>query len=748
MPDYPHPSQLAARVKWFHRETIDSFAHRLLRAAVIEPSAVDAYLRHQLKAHPEEGARTHLYESLIEGYGGREQGQAAALRTRAQPVRGAPYPARFACKLCTQGESIPQYSHDLENVCFRHRGQMVWHGPGTSAETQIVAPFDPVVRQAELAYRRHSRSGRFNPELTLGTWMAVRDDYSLWGGTHATPRLDKFMRPSNSSWEREGRLALLPETVAVAESLTDARNLSRWLNPGAPPLELRRSIREVLDRRHGLKHHDVLVERMVLILQPLRARAAHWNSSETWRTPSWPWEPTLDHIDSSAWTEAVTTGQQTALARVTSQGADWIAADMDELLQEWDWEKNVEVPTWTTLTGGVAGALSKRFHFRCRLAHGWTATIAARNRSGSGCPTCTGKVVLIGFNDLASQRPDLAAEWNEAPGANSLGPTEVTVASGKYVSWRCSQEHTWETTVANRSTRGSGCPVCAGQRVVQGLNDLQTLYPELALEWNTALGANDCRPGDIAAGSSRKVSWQCPRHHEYRASVVSRTSRGRGCPVCAGRSVRMGENDLATTHPGIASEWDTPATTRAATEVTAGSSYRASWRCSLGHKWQATVSNRAIGGKGCPVCAGRTLRRGFNDLASKHPHIAAQWDEMGNSCSPSEVTSGSGRRVRWVCSLGHHWVASIASRTRGAGCPICAGQVVQAGYNDLVTTDPALATEWNYAPGANSKSPTEVTRGSGYRTSWRCENGHTWSTTVNNRTRKPGSGCRRCKTNP
>ncbi|UQT48905.1 zinc-ribbon domain-containing protein [Flavonifractor plautii] len=40
-------------------------------------------------------------------------------------------------------------------------------------------------------------------------------------------------------------------------------------------------------------------------------------------------------------------------------------------------------------------------------------------------------------------------------------------------------------------------------------------------------------PGDLTAGTRRKVWWRCDKGHEWQASVLSRTSLGNGCPVCA-----------------------------------------------------------------------------------------------------------------------------------------------------------------------------------------------------------------------
>ena len=79
----------------------------------------------------------------------------------------------------------------------------------------------------------------------------------------------------------------------------------------------------------------------------------------------------------------------------------------------------------------------------------------------AGCPYCTGKKVLAGFNDLGTLRPELAEQWH--PGLNTLGPEDVTLGSNKKAWWRCKAGHVWQAAIYSRTRRkGTGCPVCAG----------------------------------------------------------------------------------------------------------------------------------------------------------------------------------------------------------------------------------------------------------------------------------------------
>lgn len=111
-----------------------------------------------------------------------------------------------------------------------------------------------------------------------------------------------------------------------------------------------------------------------------------------------------------------------------------------------------------------------------------------------------------------------------------------------------------------------------------------------------------------------------------------------------------------------------------------GSHQKVWWRCTLGHEWQAIVAARAVENSGCPYCTGRRVLAGFNDLATLHPKIAAQWDSTLNSgLTPEMVTPGSHKRVWWKCAEGHVWKTAIYSRTgkQKCGCPVSAGKATR-----------------------------------------------------------------------
>lgn len=113
----------------------------------------------------------------------------------------------------------------------------------------------------------------------------------------------------------------------------------------------------------------------------------------------------------------------------------------------------------------------------------------------TGCPVCAGKTVVPGINDLASQCPKAAAMWSSK---NRLSASEVATQSGKKAFFKChncGQEfeariHHVVDAVDNGHT---GCPVCAGRKVVPGINDLASQYPEVATMWSSKKAFFKCR---------------------------------------------------------------------------------------------------------------------------------------------------------------------------------------------------------------------------------------------------------------
>lgn len=192
----------------------------------------------------------------------------------------------------------------------------------------------------------------------------------------------------------------------------------------------------------------------------------------------------------------------------------------------------------------------------------------------------------------------LLMEWDYTK--NEKGPNEYGRSSGKEVFWICKKEHSWTARISDRM-RGNGCPYCAGKRPIIGVNDLETVNPVLAGEWNYS--RNSKAPFEFLPNSGKKVWWICAKGHEWEATIDSR-SRGNGCRFCAGQAVITGENDLKSRYPRLAEEWDYELNyPLLPTQIMPGSGKKIWWKCKYGHSWNISVNSRTSQYSNCPVCS-------------------------------------------------------------------------------------------------------------------------------------------------
>lgn len=339
-------------------------------------------------------------------------------------------------------------------------------------------------------------------------------------------------------------------------------------------------------------------------------------------------------------------------------------------------------------------------------------------------------------------RPELLSQWDDQRNG-ALTPQTVSYGSRVQVWWHCDKGHQWQSAVFSRTGSHSRCPYCAGVRAWPGETDLASRHPELARQWSPK--NQGLTPNEVLPGSHKMVWWRCEKGHQWQAMVKSRVA-GAGCPVCANKKVRAGYNDLTVTHPGLAAQWHpTKNGMLLPSQVVAGTHTKVWWRCEKGHIWQAAVTSRANSGSDCPVCAGKRIIPGENDLASQFPAVAAQWhSEKNESLTPTAVSPYSNRRVWWTCSLGHVWRAAIAARTmRGSDCPYCTGTRALPGFNDLATLEPKLAEQW-YQPLNGKLTPSMVTLGSNKKVWWQCAEGHVWQAVIYSRCGAQKCGCPVC----
>lgn len=273
------------------------------------------------------------------------------------------------------------------------------------------------------------------------------------------------------------------------------------------------------------------------------------------------------------------------------------------LIDEWDWEANKGIdPYYVSLFS------NKPYWWKCKKSkHKWKAS-AGHRASGRNCPYCSGQKVLEGFNDLQSQFPRVAEDFDKTK--NTKLPNQISSKSNKKYWWKCTIcGHEWKTSVYVRTAMSCGCPNCAKKiianklikRKLKQVGSLQDTNPQLALEFHPEKNGN-LKPTDITAGSDKPVWWKCLKcGYEWKQAPGIR-KQGAGCPHCSGRVPMPGLDDLLTMNPQLCQDWDYSKNELPPSQYLPHSGKQVYWKCHIcGYEWEEKIHSRSIGSK-CKKC--------------------------------------------------------------------------------------------------------------------------------------------------
>lgn len=163
----------------------------------------------------------------------------------------------------------------------------------------------------------------------------------------------------------------------------------------------------------------------------------------------------------------------------------------------------------------------KKLAWKCKFGHSWKTSPMHRTRLKQNCPVCVNKKINPGENDLETLFPDIARM------ADGWDPKIIGSGSHRKMKWKCAKGHSWESTVGDMTSRERSCPFCNNRKLLTGFNDLESRFPDLALQ------AYGWDPKKIHPGSTAKRKWRCALEHVWTSTVNSRTALGAGCPSCA-----------------------------------------------------------------------------------------------------------------------------------------------------------------------------------------------------------------------
>ncbi len=188
----------------------------------------------------------------------------------------------------------------------------------------------------------------------------------------------------------------------------------------------------------------------------------------------------------------------------------------------WDTAKNELTPDQA-----VAHSRARR-HWLCpKCSHSWQTQASSKVISQSGCPKCSRKASTVNRQPSLTQSKHSAmtefdVERNRRAG---LDPDKITAGSNKMVHWICAKcpkgrPHLFVAAPKNRIGNSTGCSCCASKKACI-CNSLQSLYPELAAEYDTA--RNGVGPEQVLPRSRKMVFWKDVSGHTWEQTPFRRT---------------------------------------------------------------------------------------------------------------------------------------------------------------------------------------------------------------------------------
>lgn len=316
---------------------------------------------------------------------------------------------------------------------------------------------------------------------------------------------------------------------------------------------------------------------------------------------------------------------------------------------------------------------SKNVEWVCKHGHIWRQNISLVKSSiktkTKGCPYCSNKKVLKGYNDLETKCPELAKMWSKN---NHDLPSEIVFGLDKRRKWICKEGHEFESSVSEMyrkkiKTKSKGCPYCYGILPVIGINDFKTLEPDLSLEWDYE--KNELKPEEVSHHSYKNIWWLCKeKGHSFERTPILRIKCPL-CPVCLQEEkdskFKNPYQPLVKAYPEIVNWWNDERDLYSLLERDSLIYYN--FKCpERGHEIKRKIPEFNFN---CSEC-----KHEDNLLKNKRPELKDEYSK--NNTLPFEsLTAGMRKEVEWICKDNKHVfnmkISDRATDYRNGECPKC-----------------------------------------------------------------------------
>lgn len=222
-------------------------------------------------------------------------------------------------------------------------------------------------------------------------------------------------------------------------------------------------------------------------------------------------------------------------------------------------------------------------------------------------------------------------------------------------------------------------------------------------------------------GWKEKVEWECSKGHLWKARP-DHVKRGHWCKKCSVEKISNAQrltldemHKIANQRGGIC-----------LSKHYINSHTNLEWKCSAGHKWEATPGS-IKSGSWCKKCAGLEL-----DTIENMRAIAKQ---KGGNCVSNQYINAK-TKLLWICSEGHQWSAAPDKIKRGRWCPKCAR--IKSGSSQRLTIEEMQAIAIKY----RGMCLSAIYKNNRAKLLWMCEKGHKWKARPSDV--KKGTWCPEC----
>ena len=369
--------------------------------------------------------------------------------------------------------------------------------------------------------------------------------------------------------------------------------------------------------------------------------------------------------------------------------------------------------------------------WKCMKCNGeYECSVVKRHQEG--CPYCSDKQMLKGYNTLQETHPYLEKFWDKS---NDKSISEYWHKSSECINWKCPccniqfqcspVEMISRTNLENSNFET--CPNNCDWNTLIFNNDIFYNSPRLRKEWSKK--NNISVHLALSHIETKKYWWNCSIcQGEYLCSIPIRREVIDSCPYCNDEQPLKGYNTLSDIHPELSSYWSNK-NIQQLDEITLSEAKnkKCIWLCdccnlefneklSIVLDKFSNISNKELK-KICPYC-NKKIPKPEESLGYKKPFLKSEWLENING-DIYNVFSNSNDIIEWICRKCHrNYKAKISNRAEDDKCcPYCSNRKLIKGINDLATTHPHLIKEWS---SLNDRQLSCLTNKSSYKAWWKC----------------------------